>query len=316
MIAPLLLGLASLTAGESCPSRADVERRVRTILHLSPARELRETFVVERHEGGLYVVLQGADATLIGERTLPSAGSCEELAQAAAVVLSAWLTDVHPDFAGSLPEPVSAPELFPAAAAAAPAPAPVPPPSLPPSPPTRTPALAVAPPETRYQASRRISFALAVGVAASGGKVALSGLLGPSWLPPATGLGLSGFVQLDVARRASLGSGAVEWRRWPLAIGPTLRLRSSHVAWELSLAPALAWVRLSGEGFDRNFAQRGYTLGGLVQVQAGSGGRHWATFAALNAQLYFGNTEAYAGTLSYTLPSLVLSAFVGGRWSP
>jgi hypothetical protein len=317
VIAPLLLGFASLTAGESCPALADVEQRVRTILHLSPERELSETFVVERHEAGLYVVLQAADATLIGERTLPSEGSCDELAQAAAVVLSAWLTDVHPDFAGSLPNPAPDLSLAPPAAAPAPAPTPVPVSPPPPPPPPSLSASPGSPPlKARHPASHRIGFALAVGVTASGGKAALSGLLGAGWLPRASGLGVSGFAQVDGVRHASLGNGAVAWRRWPLAIGPTLRLRSSRVAWELSLAPTLAWVRLTGERFERNLAKRGFTLGGLAQLQASSVGRHWTTFAAVNTQIYFGNTEAYAGPLSYTLPAVVMGAFVGGRWSP
>jgi hypothetical protein len=315
VIAPLLLGLASLAAGEGCPALADVEQRVRTILHLSPERELVETFVVERHEAGLYVVLRGADATLIGERTLPSEGSCDELAQAAAVVLSAWLTDVHPDFAGSLPEPAPDLSLSPPPATPAPVPTPEPEPqpvSLPP--PSRAPRS--APLKLQYPSSHRIGFALAVGAAASGGKAALSGLLASSWLPQATGLGVSAFVQIDAARRASLGSGAVEWRRWPLAIGPTLRLRSSDVAWELSLAPAVAWIRLTGERFDRNLTQRGFTLGGFAQLQVSSIGRPWVAFAALTTQIYLGNTEAYVGPLSYGLPSLVMGACVGTRFSP
>ncbi|MDF3069531.1 MAG: hypothetical protein K0R38_5132 [Polyangiaceae bacterium] len=60
---------------------------------------------MQRREAGLFVELRSADATSIGERLLPVEGSCDELAQAAAVVLSAWLSDVHPDFAPELPVP-------------------------------------------------------------------------------------------------------------------------------------------------------------------------------------------------------------------
>ena len=109
MLIPVLFALQSLAAGETCPAAEDVQAKVRTILHLAPEQQLTESFLVERHEAGLYVVLKAADASVIGERTLPLEGSCDELAQAAAVVLSAWLTDVHPDFAGALPAPVPAP---------------------------------------------------------------------------------------------------------------------------------------------------------------------------------------------------------------
>ena len=108
----MLFAFQSLVVGETCPAAVDVESRVRAILHLAPEQELSEHFAVERHEAGLYVELRLADATLVGQRTLPAEGNCDELAQAAAVVLSAWLSDVHPDFAGVLPPaaPQRAPE--------------------------------------------------------------------------------------------------------------------------------------------------------------------------------------------------------------
>jgi hypothetical protein len=311
LIVPLLLGFTSLVAGENCPSPADVEQRVRTILHLSPEQDLNERFSVERHEAGLYVALQNADATPIGQRTLPAEGSCDELAQAAAVVLSTWLSDVHPDFAGALPEPPRpAPELSapPAAASlAAPAPAPAAPP----------PRAAGERPATKSSLpSHRPQLALALGASAAASKWAAAGLLSVGWLPRASGVGVSAVALMDASRREPLGSGGVEWRRWPLAVGPSLRLDTRPLAWELSLAPALAWVHVAGEGFDRNLAENGWALGGFGQLQVSSRGRHWALVGAVNGQFYLGNSDAYVGQLSYRLPSATLGVFLGARWSP
>ncbi|HYJ09583.1 MAG TPA: hypothetical protein VEX18_11255, partial [Polyangiaceae bacterium] len=134
MLVPALIAFQSLAAGDTCPAAADVQGRVRSILHLAPEQQLSESFLVERHEGGLYVVLKSADSGVIGERTLPLEGSCDELAQAAAVVLSAWLTHVHPDFAGALPEPEPPPPPEPEA-----------PPPPPPAEPPQTPSNQAAP---------------------------------------------------------------------------------------------------------------------------------------------------------------------------
>ena len=89
LLVPLWLAFEALAVGETCPASVDVQTRVRSILHLAPEQTLSESFLVERHESGLYVELRGNDAAVIGQRTLPLAGSCDELAQAAAVVLAA-----------------------------------------------------------------------------------------------------------------------------------------------------------------------------------------------------------------------------------
>jgi len=121
---------------------------------------------------------------------------------------------------------------------------------------------------------------------------------------------------VDTARREPLGGGGVEWRRWPLALGPTLRVASDRLAWDVSAGPALVWLRLAGEGFDRNLVQNELTLGAFGQLQLSTRGRRWAALAIGNAQLYFGNSEAYVGQLSHRLPRAGLAVLVGARWSP
>lgn len=284
MLVPVLFAFQSLVAGETCPAPIDVETRVRGILHLAPERELSEGFAVERHESGLYVELRLADSTLIGQRTLPADGTCDELAQAAAVVLSAWLSDVHPDFATELPPP---------------APPPIPPDSGLPRP------LPAAPPSPQPQAASpslhsptprpwEAGAALGVDLSASGGTVAAAGYLLGSYRPAAQGWGVSAFVGASSFREERLGPGLVDWWRWPLGIGPSLRVVTGPVAWDASAGPALGWLHFSASKLDRTSAQNGVEPGGFLSLRASSRGRRGGVFGFVNAQVYPGDFAAKA----------------------
>ncbi len=284
MVAPLVFAFTSLVAGETCPAPVDVEARVRAILHLSAAQQLSEGFVVERHEAGLYVELRSADSTLIGQRTLPAEGSCDELAQAAAVVLSAWLSDAHPDFAGALPpgpptepEPATTPEPV-----VAPKPAPAP--AAPPAPPPRA---------TR---SRRVKVGIGLGADLSDESFVPSALVTLGLVPVASGFGIGGFLGVTLSRQLPLGPGQVAWRRWPLGIGPSFRVLTPNIGLELSAGPALAWLHLEGSNFARTSVQDGVEPGGFLQLRAENAGSRWGVFGAANAQYYPLDYGAYASS--------------------
>jgi len=282
---------------------------VRTILHLSGEQRLDESFLVERHEAGLFVELRGADSTLIGQRTLPSSGNCDELAQAAAVVLSAWLTDVHPDFAGALPTPEPAPEPEPE-----PAPAAVPEPE--PAPPPRPARVVLAPkPHPRPTGSRRLQLSLAGGADLSGSKPAVAALGALALLPRESGWGATLFVLADAPRRQALGNGAVLWRRWPVGAGPTLRVASSGVAWDFSLGPALSWVHLAGRDFDDNATHDAPTWSGFASVRLASRGR-LGVFGQLLTQVFLGNPTASGADADYRLPRVGVALLLGAHGTP
>lgn len=304
MFVPALLAFVSLVEGETCPAPLDVEARVRAILHLSPDQELSEGFAVERHEAGLYVALHGADSSLIGERTLPTAGSCDELAQAAAVVLAAWLSDVHPDFAGALPPP----ELPPAPPAPEPEPAKPPPPPEPSPPPLPRP---VAP-------EHHLHLALGVGGDVSNGLLSPALLLGVSYGAEQTGFALTARGLLTMSRDQPLGPGKVSWRRWPVGVGPTLRLATQHVDFAFSAGPALAWLRVGGDSFDRVATQSGFVGGGFGELLASGRARPLTVFGALNVQFYPATTTARVSglDLQWDLPALSSTLVVGARFSP
>jgi hypothetical protein len=311
LLVPVWFAFQSLVQGETCPAAVDVEARVRVILHLAPERELSEGFVVERHESGLYVELRSADSTLIGQRTLPTQGSCDELAQAAAVVLSAWLSDVHPDFAGALPEPPP-----PAEPAPEPEPGPEPPP-----PPARKPqrqAPPQPPPPPTPSTPHGWDFALGVGADLSGAKLAVAAPLSISYGAVTRGFGASFLAIATPPREQPFGPGQISWWRWPFGVGPSFRLTAANLAWELSAGPALGWLRAQGAGYDHNFTKGGTDWGGYLSLRASSRGQHWGLFGLANAQIYPADTSVSVSGVggSWPVPRFSLGLAVGARFSP
>jgi hypothetical protein len=305
-----MLALVTVAGAETCPTIDDVERRVRAILHLRPEQELSERFVVERHEAALFVELRSADAALIGQRTLPLEGNCDELAEAAAVVLSAWLTDVHPDFATALPMPEPEPQVPPEL----PVPVPVAEPPVPKA--EAPPASRPAPPKPapRFM-PHGVELSLGAGADWQGRKFAASAMVSAAFAPNAGGLGAFIWAALDTSRRESLGGGSVSWRRWPIGVGPSYRWQASRLRFDVSLGPALAWLRVRGVGFAPNYSQHAATWAGFGSVRLASRGRT-GIFALVNTVFYFGDSIAYAAAAEYRLPPVSLSLFVGATASP
>jgi hypothetical protein len=300
-----LFAFQSLVQGENCPAPIDVETRVRSILHLKPEQELNEGFIVERHEAGLYVELRSADSTLIGQRTLPAGDNCNELAQAAAVVLSTWLSDVHPDFAGVLPEPEPKAE---------PAPAPEPPPPPPPPP---TPVVKRAPPPPAPERPWRWDFALAFGGELSGGEIAFAVPFKVGYGAAVNGFGVSVMGVATTARAEPFGPGELDWRRWPVGLGPSYRLGAASVSFDFNVGPALGWIHAAGQGFDHNFTKDGVDWGGFLDARVSSRGS-LSVFGLVDAQLYPGTAGISVNGVegSWAVPRFSLCLAVGVRFSP
>ena len=114
---PVVLGQTLVTSAQNCPAAAAVDARVREMLGLRTTDALEERATVERDGSSLRVTLRSKDERVLGDRLLRADGSCDELAGVVAVVLATWLSDVHPEYVGSLPEP--APPVSPAVPAPA-----------------------------------------------------------------------------------------------------------------------------------------------------------------------------------------------------
>lgn len=304
----MLFAFQSLVVGEKCPAPVDVEARVRSILHLAPERELSEGFAVERHEAGLYVELRLADSTLIGQRTLPADGTCDELAQAAAVVLSAWLSDVHPDFASELP-PAAPPPISPDSGL---------PPPLPAAPPSPQPQ--AASPALRAPTPRPWQLGLGLGADMSDRGPAAAGYLVAGYAPVTQGWGLTAFVGASWSREERLGPGSVDWWRWPVGLGPSFRVTTGDLAWDASAGPALGWLHFAGSNFDHTSGENGITWGGFLNLRVSSRGRRAGVFGLASAQVYPGDFAAQAsgmgGPWLAPVPMLSVGLAVGAWLAP
>jgi hypothetical protein len=104
-----------------CPAAAAVERRL-SALRAPDAVALWYRVDVQRSGDAFTLKAVTASGETFLQRSLPAAGPCEELEQAAAVVLLAWEAQLPP---GEVPAPSPSPALVEKQEAAAPAPAPV-----------------------------------------------------------------------------------------------------------------------------------------------------------------------------------------------
>jgi hypothetical protein len=273
-----------------------------------------------REGAALRVTLRAADAHVLGERLLPAEGSCDEQAAAVAVLLSAWLSDVHPEYVGALPEPATpvlaspAPETESPSSASPPAPAVAPPAALPPR---DSGAAAISPKPDRPTPRRSLELSVAAGGVLSSASPAPFGTLGVRYLPESTGLGAALGATFSTPRRTELSPGSVSYFRWPLVVGPALRASLGSTRLDVTAGPAGAWFHLSGVNFHDS---RTYD----VVVWGGALAARWAlpqgriapfievsgmAFARARAVVHFGTEEK-----AVELPNLELYASLGGSF--
>jgi hypothetical protein len=214
-------------------------------------------------------------------------------------VISAWLTDVHPDFAGELPPPPP-PEP-------APPPPPPPPEPAPPPPPEAQKPLAKAAPrrESGFDAS------LGVGVQFAGGDVgAAAASFAVRYGAPVMGFGATAFGVLTLPQTDSLGEGQVDWRRWPFGLGPEFRVSTSRVNVDISAGPLLGWLRLEGFGFDHTNTDSGVSWGAFTNMRIALRSRPVAPFILGSMQIYPSESKAYVQNLQGQDLSLSPVSFV------
>ena len=157
-------------------------------------------------------------------------------------------------------------------------------------------------------------------VAGSGRTFAAAGYLLGSYRSAAHGWGVSAFVGASSFREARLGPGLVNWWRWPLGIGPSLRVVTGPVAWDASAGPALGWLHFSASNFDHTSTEEGLQLGGFLGLRAASRGRRAGVFGLVNAQLFPGDYAAQAtgidGPWLAPVPQFSLGLALGAWLSP
>jgi hypothetical protein len=288
---PFVLGQTLVTSTQDCPAASAVEARVREVLGLrtgSPAFEERAT--VERDGASLRVTLRAHDGRVLGDRRLQAEGSCRDLEGVVAVVLAAWLSDVHPEFVGSLP-----------------APAPLP---APPSAQSGESIEARRPP-------RRWLLGAGIGADLSSLAPAPFVALGVRWIPERSGLGAALAATLVGARSEDLSTGSVRHWRWPLELGPVLRVPVGSAALDFGAGASLAWLHLEGSGFASSASHDAFHVGGFISTRISTGSDRFAPFAEVTG-VFWGSTQAFVrrgpDEPAVTLPGAEAYVAVGASW--
>jgi hypothetical protein len=257
--------VVAISSAATCPTAEDVAARVSTLLAARESSEPPDLARIVERDGALAVTLARPDGTLIGERTLDRGYPCADLAAAAAVIVAAWESDVHPEFRLASPTAAGSPAAIAAPAAA---PAEPPPPAPPPAarPPRVSAPVAVSGP---VPVAARSTFDLGAGVAGSlapsggGAAPALGALATATWLPPARRVGARAALAAFAERELPLGAASVRWQRVSAGLGPTLRVAPAggRVAIDLHAEALGAWVTATGVDFSKDRAASAFDAG-------------------------------------------------------
>jgi hypothetical protein len=230
--------------------------------------------------GILRVRLVRPDGTVAGDRTISGSFPCAELAEAAALVLASWQTELR---AG----------------------------------PIVTPAVKTAPPPARGRtAGAGPSFELGAGLTAAAAASVVPGVTVVAALAPGGG-DLAGELAVGASafRRESLAAGAVRWARVPVSLGMRQRWgQAVRIDAHAGLAGALLLVR--GQGFDRNDEGSAFDVGGLAGVRVG---RRWGRvtpWAGLTAAFWASASAVHdgPGQNRHDLPRFEAWLGLGATW--
>src|SRR5215212_5292073 len=195
-IAHLIVAAVSVHGATTCPTPAAVDARLRPLLPSSSAASGNDDVRLEREGPALHIALYSADGRLAARRTIEGPHSCEALAEAAAVIVAAWKTDVgaRPLLAADAATPAADLQV-----------------ALTPALPGRSPAAAWG-----LSAGGGVSMAGASPAPAA----ALTVVHAP--VPASAWAGRLGAIYQG-ARESSLAVGKLRWQRWMLELGPQVQ---------------------------------------------------------------------------------------------
>ena len=244
-----------VTSDSDCPSTADVQARLAGLWSADSPAAVSAHVRVEGAQ--LLVELMGENEPTT-TRSLPAESECASRAQAAALVIAAWLDTMAADPLG-LPVPL---------------------PAQPSDPQVRT-----TPREPPLPRPPRLL--LAVGAFASldpqGVGAVLSGEA--TWLRLLGRFGLQAGLSLPLPREMAVGQGSSTWWRPVLALQLRVPLAESTWALEAGAGPALGLLLVAGNGFDQNNKDMAISwgaMGGLrLAHRSGRAGAIWAELRAL-----------------------------------
>jgi hypothetical protein len=250
-----------VTGDSTCPTPAEVREQL-AALAPGPNGDIAARSAVHQANissagASVHVELLSLDGQLVAERTLERAGSCSDMAEAVAVIISAWEATFNPNLAPPVVEP--------------PQPLPHEPVSVPAqvqgakSPPSRP---------TPFDAGLAPLASIAGGEAAFGAK--LEGCL----FPRGGSLGLDVALSATSTHTQSIAMPAVvaQWTRAALSAGPTYRLRRNATALDVHAGGALALLHVQGSGLSSTSSDTSAQLGvtaGLRFIWAWNNAAGW-----------------------------------------
>ena len=248
----------------NCPSTEAVVERLLPLLAAGAAeeRDVAQLEVGEVQAGGameLRLRLGRADASVVGDRRLLMQGTCQDMAEAVAMVIAAWETK---------PLPAAVPDVAPVPAvteASAP--------------------LRAYQPALRQNQPWQLLVGAGAGAALVGGLAATGGVdiqVGRAASPWQLRFGLVG----ETARQVNLNPGYVDWQHTTAMLGACWRLLDP--AWLLSLdaGPAAGWATLVGNGFSPNHQQRSFEYGVEAGLRAGLKLGRWVAWAEWRTRMW------------------------------
>jgi hypothetical protein len=313
------LVLAALTAsavrieGEgTCPRAGDVADAVAALLpETAPgAGGVPDRVQIDERDGAIWIRLSSGDGALVGERRLDpgsAAGDCRALASAAAVVVAALRTDVHPEFRERWRPATPPPAAGPATAAVAPPRAPAAAAAA-----ARSAAAAAPAPTTTAPADLGLELGAALGPFWSG-DVVLSGAAEATLARAGARLGLRLALRAGTLHGGELPRGVVEWFRLPLTAGARWRTPLGPAAIDLHAGGALALLVAYGSGFDDNRSALGLTAGAAAGARLAWRRAGWAPILGLEVLWWPGRDTLYQAPdgASLALPAVDVGLVAG-----
>jgi hypothetical protein len=277
---PLSVAVESAT---DCPSGADVTTRLQGLLpRLEPWDRIDRAQLRDEGAALRLTLVDGRSGAVMGERLLPASASCAALADAVALVIASWKSDVHAEFGADLPAVPRAKAPAPAASLASVAH-------------SRTETTGLGPRAPDWELLLGAGVASAGPGAAPGGAAAAGFWGSPAALfalrgiytPPrrSTGFALAGSFETN--RAFDLGGGQARWNRSAAAVGIERRRLTRWARLAVRADLSLARLALSGRGFSENFQQIGWSPGvtaalrlALANATPGLRGSAWCELGA------------------------------------
>lgn len=269
MVATVLAASSvDVRSATNCPSTEAIVEQMLPLLPVAAdaaeGQDVAEIEVGAIQTGGameLHLRLVRPDASVVGDRRLLMQGTCQDMAEAIAMVLAAWETKPLP---GAIPDEMPASTVR-----------------------ETTPASQVQRSQPASPQSRpwQVIVGAGAGVALVGGTAATGGV------DVQFGRGAShwqsrlGFAS-ETDRQLNLSPGRVDWQHNSVALG--VCWRALDPAWLLALdaGPVAGWATLTGSGFSANRQQRTFEYGAQAGLRAGRSFGRWTLWAEWRTNLW------------------------------